>query len=63
MTNDTKIEENSFTLVTSQRKNRKKHTEKRLETHQILKPSEEDTVDEKAVIKYVLALNSSKNLI
>lgn len=57
MTNDSKLKEDSFTLVTSQRRNKKKHTKKRLELNQILKPSEEDSVDEESVIKYVITIN------
>lgn len=56
MTNDSKLKEDSFTLVTSQRRNKKKHTKKRLELNQILKPSEEDSVDEEAVIKYIITI-------
>lgn len=60
MTNDSKLKEDSFTLVTSQRRNKKKHTKKRLELNQIQKPSEEDSVDEKAVIKYLNTINICK---
>ncbi|XP_055302455.1 SRR1-like protein isoform X1 [Sitodiplosis mosellana] len=53
MINDSNIKEDSFTLVTSQRRKTKKHTNKRLETNPIFKPSEEDFVDEEAVIKRI----------
>lgn len=51
MTNDTKIDEATFTLVTSQRKNRRKQPNKRFASIEPLKPAVDDIVDEKAVIK------------
>lgn len=52
MTNDTQLKDDSFTLVTSQRKNKKKFTNKQ-RAKQTFNPPEEDFVDEDAVIKYV----------
>lgn len=54
MTNDSKLKEDSFTLVTSQRRNKKKN--KRLDKNQTFQPSEEDFINEEAAIKYVINL-------
>lgn len=51
MTNHSTINEDSFTLVTSQRKNKKKYTNKRLGATQISKPSDEEVVDEELIIR------------
>lgn len=49
MTKDSKVTEESFTLVTSQRKNKKKNTNKR--TIQNFSSTVEDSVDEVQAIK------------
>lgn len=51
MTNDSKLTEDSFTLVTSHRKNKKKHFNKRLIATQLLDSTDEGNVDEEAIIK------------
>lgn len=51
MTNDPNVKDDSFTLVTSQRKNKKKHTKKRLEVLQAIKSSEASVVDEDLIVK------------
>lgn len=56
MTNDPTLKEDSFTLVTSQRRNRKKHKNKRLEPPKPSESTEECVVDEDLIIKWVWAL-------
>lgn len=50
MINDSKVTENSFTLVTSRRKNKKNHTNKQKFDNPILN-SNDEIIDEESVLK------------